>query len=129
LLEEFPDPVFVLLNVRIELGVGALEISISHDSGPAVTWSRDVDHIQVVLLDDSVEMDVDEIEPGSRAPMSQEAGFHMLNSQEFTKQRILQEIDLANRKIVRGTPVAIDLSYLIRRKWLLRRRQRSFHGS
>src|SRR5277367_1246569 len=85
LLKQFAHPLFVLLNVRIELSVSALEIGSGYDAWTAMAGSGDIDHIQVVLLDDPIEMSVDEIEPGSCTPMTQKPGFHMLNFQGFAK--------------------------------------------
>ena len=57
-------PCFVARNVGIDLAVGALEIGVRDEAGPAMSRAGHVDHVEVVLVDDSVEVDVDEIEPG-----------------------------------------------------------------
>lgn len=130
LLKEFPHSVFVLLNVGIELSVGALEIGIGDDSRSAMAWSSDVDHVQTVFLNDPVEMNVDEIEPRRCAPMAQETRFHMLNCQRLTKSRILQGVDLADGKIIGRAPVGIHLPCVIWGKRLIRRWQlRGIRGS
>jgi len=127
--KELSQSVFVLPDIGIKLRVGAFQIGIGYDSRPAMAWSGDVDHIQAVFLDDPVEMNVDEIEPGSRTPMTQKPGFDMLNFQRFTKQWIPQEVDLSDGKIIGGTPVGINLPYVIRGKRLIRGQLRGIHGS
>src|SRR6266567_1061688 len=51
-----------------------------------MTWTRNVDDIQVVLLDQTIEMNVDEIQPWCRAPMTQQARLDV-----FDFQRLMQE--------------------------------------
>src|SRR5271163_329952 len=56
LLEQLFQPGFVLADVRIDLTVGAFEVSVAYERRPAVTGTGDIEHIEVVLLDDSVKM-------------------------------------------------------------------------
>ena len=46
--------------------------------------------------------------PGRRAPMAEQARLDVLGSQRLAQQRIVEQIDLADREIVRGAPIAID---------------------
>ncbi len=54
----------------------------------AVPWPGDIDDVEVVLLDDPVEVDVDEIQTGRRAPVAQQARLHMLERQRLLQQRV-----------------------------------------
>src|SRR6185437_5883737 len=73
LLEEFAHPLLVPRDVGIALGVAPLEIGVADERRPAVARARDVDHLQVVLADDPVEMHIDEVLSRSRTPMPEEA--------------------------------------------------------
>jgi hypothetical protein len=70
LLEQHFQPGFVLRDVRINLAVGAFEISIAHQRWTAMTGTGDVEHVQVILLDDPVQMHIDEVLAWGRAPVS-----------------------------------------------------------
>ena len=48
LLEQAPHPFLVLRNVRVNLAIGALHISVSHQGRTAVSRPDDVDHVQVL---------------------------------------------------------------------------------
>ena len=71
LQEQLSQPGLILTDIRVDLAVGAFEIGIAHDGRPAVPRAGDVDHVEVVFLDDPVQMHVDEVLAGGRSPVSQ----------------------------------------------------------
>src|SRR5579863_10347859 len=75
LLEQLLEPGFVLADVRINLTVAAFEISIAHERRAAVTRTGNVEHVQVILLDDPVQMHVDEVLARRRAQCPTTSGF------------------------------------------------------
>src|SRR5438552_655122 len=78
--EELAQPGLIGADVWIDLAVGALEISVGHDSRAAVPRAGDINHVEVVFLDDPVQMHVNEVLPGGRTPMAQQ---HMLHVREY----------------------------------------------
>ena len=68
------------LDRRIALGVGAFEIAVRHDARAAVAGTNDVDHVQIVLLDQPVEVDIEEVQSRRRAPMTEQAGLDVLRA-------------------------------------------------
>ena len=68
----------------------------------------DVDDVEVVSLDDAVQMGVDEIEPGRRAPVTKQARLDVGHLERLLQKRIVQEINLADREVVRRAPPGID---------------------
>jgi hypothetical protein len=84
-----------------------------------MTGTSDVDHVQVVLVDHPVQVDVDEVQTGRRAPMAQEPRLDVLLGQRLLEQRVVVEIDLADRQVVGGAPVRVD-----QRPFLVRQRVR-----
>ena len=114
LLEQLLQPGLILADVRIDLAVRAFEVDVAHHRRGAVAGTGDVDHVEVMLLDDPVQMRVDEVLARSRAPVSQQQLFHMLQLQRLPKQRVVAEIDLADGQVIRGPPVGIDLAELFR---------------
>jgi VIT family len=108
LYEELPKPGLILADVGIDLAVGALEVGVANHGRPAVPRSGDVNHVQVIFLDDAIQVDVDEILPGGRAPVSQQHVLHIRERQRSLQQRIVIKINLPDRKIVGRPPIGIQ---------------------
>src|SRR5260370_39013315 len=66
LLEQFPHSLFVLLNARIKLRIGAFKIGIRHHTGSSVSRTANVNSVEIVLLEQAVEMHVDKVYSGRR---------------------------------------------------------------
>src|SRR5664279_2055130 len=107
--EQLLQPGLILADVGIYLAVGAFEIGISNNRRTAMSRTGDVDHVQVVLFDDPVQMRVDEVLAWGRAPMAQQHVLHIRKFERPLQQGIGKEIDLADREVVRGPPVGIYL--------------------
>ena len=56
----------------VNLAVGAFEIRIGHNRRSAVTGARHIDHVEIVLFDDPVQVRVDEVLARRGAPVSQQ---------------------------------------------------------
>ena len=109
-------------DVRVDLAVSPLEIGVRHQAGPAVAGAGDVDHVEVVLLDHAVEVDVDEVQTGCGAPVAQEPRLDVLLGERLLEQRVVVEIDLADRQVVGGAPVGVDQRLFLARKPVLQGR-------
>ena len=112
LLEKFLQARLVLRDVRINLAVGALQVSVAHDGRSAVAGPGHVDHVEVVFFDDAVQVRVDEVLPRRRAPVAEQ---HVLNVREGERppeQRVVAEINLADREVVGRAPVGVDFMEL-----------------
>jgi hypothetical protein len=116
LSEQLPQPGFVLRDRGVDFAVRALEICIRHEGRPAMTRAGDVDHVEVALLDDPVQVHVDEILPRCRAPMPQQPPLDVRGLKRITQERIIEQIDLADREVVRGAPVGVHLQEQVGRK-------------
>ena len=77
LLEQLLEPGLVLADVRINLTPGAFEVNVTDNRRAAVTWAGDVDHVQVILLDDPVQVHVDEVLARRCAPVPDHQGLHV----------------------------------------------------
>ena len=95
-LREQPlEPGLILADVRIDLAVGAFEVGVGHQRRAAMSWTGDVDHVQVILCDDPVQVHVDEVLTRRRTPVPDHQGLHVLQLQPLLKQGIIVKIDLA----------------------------------
>ena len=112
-LNSFFSPASSWLMFGIDLAVGAFEIGVAHQRRAAVAGTGDVEHIQVILLDDPVQMHIDEVLARRRAPVADHQRLHMRQLQRLAQQRIVVEIDLADRQIVGGAPVGVDQAQFV----------------
>src|SRR3977135_999134 len=95
--EKLSKSSLILADVGIDLAVSALEIGVGNDRRAAVPGAGDVNHVEVVFFDDPVQMYIDEVLPGGRAPVSQEHALHVRERQGSLQQRIVVKINLADR--------------------------------
>ena len=114
-LREQPlHPVLVLRDIRVHLAIGALEIRVGDDARAAVARAGDVDHVQIVRVDDAVQVDVDEVQSRRRAPVAEQARLDVRQRERLFQQRIVVEIDLPDRQVVRRAPIRVQLAQLFR---------------
>ena len=91
----------------------ALQIRVRHHPGTAVAGPADVDHVEIVLLDQPVAVHINEIQAGRGAPVAQQPRLDVFHPQRLGEQGIVEEIDLSDRQIVGGAPVGIDFPQFI----------------
>ena len=65
------------------------------------------DHIEITRSDDAIEVHVEEVQPWRRAPMPKQARLDMLYFERLAQQRIVEQIDLPDREIVRRAPPGV----------------------
>ena len=106
--EQALHPRLVGGDVRVDLAVGALEIGVRHQSRSAVTRTGDIDHVEVVLLDDAVQVGIEEVQAGRGAPVAEQPRLDVFLGQGLLQQRIVVEIDLPDGQVVGGAPVRVD---------------------
>ena len=108
LREEPLHALHILRDARIDFAVGAFEIGVGDQPRAAMAGAGDVDHVEIELLDQPIEVHVDEVEARRRAPVPQEARLDVLLLERLTQQRIVEQVDLADGQIVGGAPVGVD---------------------
>jgi hypothetical protein len=116
LLEELLQSRLVLGHIGINFAPGAFEIDVADDGGTSVTGAGDVEHVEVVLFNDPVQVDVDEVLARGRAPVPDDKLFNVGQLQRFFQQRIVVEIDLADREVIGRAPVGVHFSQEVRGK-------------
>ena len=66
-------------------------------------------------LDRSVQVRVDEIEAGHGAEVAEQPRLHVLRLQRLAQERVVEQVDLPDREVVRGSPVGVEkLDFLLR---------------
>ena len=125
LAKQSPQSLGVATDVRIDLAVGPVEVGAGHEARAAVTGSGDVDHVQIARLDRAVHVRVDEVQPGRRAPVPEQARLDVLGRERLAQQRVVEQVDLADRQVVRGPPPLIDQGELVGREGVARIRSLS----
>src|SRR5262245_5102260 len=97
LLEELSQAFFILLNVWIEFCIGTFKVRVRHYARPAMPRPADINPIEVVFLDRPIAMDIDEIQPWSCPPVSQQAWFDVLEFKRLAQEPIGVEVNLSDR--------------------------------
>ena len=113
LLEQPPHPLLVLADVRIDLAVGPFEVGVRDQRRAAVPGADHVDHVQVVLLDHPVQVRVEEVQAGRGAPVSEQPRLDVLARERLAQQRVVEQVDLPDREVVRGAPERVDLAEVL----------------
>ena len=114
LAEQLAHPVLVAGDRRVDLAVRSLEVRVGDDRRPAVPGPDDVDRVEVAGLDDPVHVDVDHVQAGGRAPVPEEARLDVVRLQGAAQHRVVEQVDLADRQVVGGTPVRVEQVELVR---------------
>src|SRR5215469_8136989 len=86
---------------------------------------RNVHHVEIVLLDHSIEMHPDEVLSWIRSPMAEQPALDVLGLQRFFEQRVVAQVDHPDAQVVARAPVSVDkLEFLIGERfwheWYLR---------
>ena len=107
LLEQALHALGVLADVRVNLAVSALEVGVRHEEVAAVTRTGQQDHIQIILLDDAVQMNVNQVLTGHRAPVADDLLLDVLGLQRLLEQRVIEQVKLTGCKIICRPPVCV----------------------
>ena len=92
----------------VQLARGPFEIGVGDRGRPAVPGPDDPDGIQAALRDHAVGVGVDEVQAGGRPPVAEEPRLDVLGSERLAQERVVEEVDLPDREVVRRPPVGID---------------------
>ncbi len=106
--EQPAQPLGVLGDVGVDLGVGPLEVAVGHRARPAVTRAGDVDRGLGAFPDHPVGVGGDEVQPRGGAPVAQQPRLDVVGVQRLAQQRVVQQVDLPDGQVVRGAPPRVD---------------------
>src|SRR5208337_3141616 len=70
-------------------------------------------HVQIVFLDQTVEMNVDECQARARSPVPEQAVLDVFRPEGLLQQRVPLQIDHAKGKVFTSSPVAIRLAQIV----------------
>ena len=104
LAHELQQPRLVGGDARIDLGVGPLEVDVRHDRRAAVAGAGHEEHLCAGPADQPVEVRVDEVQARRRAPVPEQPRLDVLGAQRLAQQRVLAQVDLRDREVVRRVP-------------------------
>jgi hypothetical protein len=89
---------------------------VRHKRRTAVAGADDVDHVQVVLLDQPVQVHINEIESGGGAPVPEQPRLDVFRLERGLQQGIILEINLPDREIIRRAPIRVHFLQQIGRQ-------------
>src|ERR1700747_3433310 len=96
LREEPFHSLFIGKNIRINLTISSLEIGVRDQARPPMPGSGDVDHVEVVLFDQPVQVDIDKVQTWRRSPMAEEPRLELLLCPRLLEERVVIDIDLGD---------------------------------
>ena len=96
LSEEPLHALHVPRDVRIDFAVRAFEICVGDQSRSPMPGTSDVDHVEIVFLDQPIEVRVDEVEAWRGAPVPQKTWLDVLLLERLAQQGIVEQVDLAD---------------------------------
>src|SRR5260370_816420 len=99
--------------VRIDFRVRSFKVRIRQDGRRAVPRTRNEDRIQVILLYQSIKMNVGEALAGVRAPVAQQARLGLLELQRLAQQRGFLHLKHPPTPVEGRPPIALHLARFI----------------
>src|SRR5678816_4388717 len=114
LFEKLPKPSLFFALFRIDLGISTFQVHGGKNTRCTVARAGQEDHVEVVLLDQPIEVNVCERQTRACSPMPKEPVFHVLRLERLFEQWVLLEIDHAEGQVIASAPVCIGLAQLFR---------------
>ncbi len=108
LLEEFLQAFRILALVRIHLGVGAFQINWPEHSRRTMSGAGHENYIKTVAFDQTVQMRPHKGQCRARAPVTKQAMLDVLDLERLLEQRVVAQVDHADREVVAGAPPGIN---------------------
>ena len=112
-LEELLHTLLVPGDIGIDLRVAAVQPVLRHHGVAAVTGAGEIDHVQIIALDDPVEVRIDEVLPGAGTPVTHHGLLDVALDERALQQGVIQQIELAGGQIVGSTPIGVKLPELL----------------
>ena len=110
LFEQFSESSLVLRDLGVDFAVCPFQIRVAHDRGSTMSGAGDVDHVQIEVLNHTIQMHIDKVLSRSGPPMAEQVRLDMRSLQWLVEQWVVVQINLANRQIVRSSPIGIHLA-------------------
>ena len=105
LAHEAQQPGLVGGDLRIDLGVGPLEVDVGDHRRAAVAGTGDEEDVVAGRPDHAVELGVDQVQARRGPPVAEQAGLDVLGPQRLAQQRVRPQVDLADGEEVGRLPV------------------------
>ena len=109
LLEQLLHAFLVPGDIGIDLCIRAVQPVLGHHGVAAVAGAGNIDHIQIILFDDAVQVGINKVLTGHSAPVTHNFLFYIIQRQFGAHQGIFQQIQLTGGQIVGRTPVGIHM--------------------
>ena len=115
LLEKLLHTLCIAGDVWVNFGVRAFKVGVGHHEVSSVAGAGDVDHIKIILLDNSVEVNVDKVLSGNSTPVTYYLFLDVVSGEGFAEQGVIQQVKLTCGKVVCSAPVGVHFLQKFRR--------------
>ena len=102
-----------------DMGADVIQVEppgVGDQTRTAVTGAGHVEHVEVTLSDHPVGVGVEQVQPRGGAPVAEQPRLDVLGQQRGAQQRVVHQVDLADRQVVRGAPRRVEQVQLGRRQ-------------
>ena len=63
-----------------------------------VAGTVDINHVQVMLLDQTIQVDINKIQPRRRPPVTEQSALDVIELQRLAQQRIIVQVNLPTER-------------------------------
>ncbi len=106
---ETPQAGYVEGEIRIVFAQGSFQIQVGKNSRRAVPRPDDEQDRGICILYQTVQVGVDQVQPGLSPPMAEQAGLDVLGRERLLQEGIFLQIELGCTQIVSCTPIGVKL--------------------
>jgi hypothetical protein len=83
-------------------------LDLRDDRGTAAAGAGQIDDLGVVAPDEAIQVYVEQVLPRRGSPVPEKTGLDVVGLEGLTQGRVVDQIDLTDRELIRGAPVHID---------------------
>src|SRR5258708_21424142 len=88
LTKQLKHSCLILSNVRKMFRVGPFEVNVGHQRRTTMAGTGHIHYIEVVLVDQTIEVDIDKIQTGRRAPVPKQTRFDLFSLYRLPEKRL-----------------------------------------
>src|SRR5258708_783275 len=112
-LDETFQPGLIMRQLWIKPPQRAFKVQIGQVSGCSMSRSGDQKHIQVMLIDETVEMCIDHVNARTCSPVTKQTIFHLFACQRIFQKHIALKVNLSCSEIIGGALVADECREIV----------------
>lgn len=86
--KQFTNAFGIFCDSGVNLCIGPFQVDVGNQCGATMSGSREVDGVDIVILNQPIDVDIDKTQSSRCAPMSEQAWFDVYGLQWLSEQGI-----------------------------------------